>query len=202
MDVLQSLPITAINHADEFKIVVQSAADGWMYLDIQTEKVSFGYNACNIVNPLNDLYRDTILIITEKPIKNSIDYWYGCTIAEHFLESGDIISWMFYKSDENLHIYIWKNIALDLLEDLYYCGFDSEKYFINSQQNVPDLNKGLMLSVQIPSTVFAESLINTYKQMERDFGDDDRDEWGFDYSKNYMGLLTYFVKTHAEQLVG
>ena len=201
MDVLQSIPVSAIYHSDDFKIVVQSATEGWMHLDILTENVSFGYNASNIVNPLNDLFRDSILIITKKPIKNSIDYWYGCTIAEHFLDSGDVILWMFYMVEDALNIYIWKNTSMELLEELYYCGFDSEKYFINSHKNAPNLNEGLLLAVQIPPTVFAETLINTYNQMEQDFGDDDRDEWGFDYSKNYMGLLTYFVKTHSEVIV-
>lgn len=201
MDVLKDITTKAIYDATDFKITVKSAKDSWMYLDIFTPEYSFGYNACNIVNPLNDLFRDSILIMTKKPVKNSIDYWYGCTIAEHQLENKENVLWMFNLVNDVLYLYIWKNKDVELLEDLYYCGFDSEKYYINSQQAVPDMNEGLILALQVSPTIFAEILIQTYLQMEKDFDNEDREEWGFDYSKNYMSLLSYFVKTNSDASV-
>lgn len=178
MHLLLSLPFTKF---DSFEIIVSRIFAGWMDIDVLNDGNRISYNASYLTDPLNDLLSAAVLFVSYK----NAPPMYFC--ATHELEPSKI-TWLFKWQGSEMILLIWEDIGAEL-QDLIDKDFDEESYKYNMDEDRPDLTKGLLLAVKDSPLKFIQALVNVFPTLQHLKRDENRDDWGFKYSKDKLAIL-------------
>ena len=178
MNLLAGVNFSNINPKEDFTIRITRINAGWMSFDIGTPENRKSYTASYMTEALKDLVEAAIHLLKfdkDKTINNRRENFglagRGADIINHELEPG-FITWHFQLENGNLKLLIWKEISGDLLECIAEYGYDNECYdddYDFKPELMPDLAEQLWFALQMPIQVFAEILLDTLNDVERNY---------------------------------
>lgn len=110
---------------------------------------------------------------------------------------GELITWAFYFDNDHMHITIWKNIDIDLIDDIYFQRFDNLTWEYYQFTHEVKVDEDLLFAVEGPIIDFA----TYYKEFMEELGarkrkKDEFKDWGYRYSEEDFQKLKNYIGTY------
>jgi hypothetical protein len=153
---------------------------GWMDITLVSNYAFKMYSASCLCNPIHDLLEKYVLLSENQPYPiNPFTSILNYAVVEHDLEGGNIV-WLLRKKEDMLYVYIWENI--DEMEDWLSAEF-SEQNYLDQYEEVPNLTKNLIYSLQGKMLDFAKTLCPVLDGLKQKGAELDCSEhWGYQFS--------------------
>lgn len=179
----------------DLKIEIDEIEYGWMNITLISHYAFKKYAASYLCDPINDLLEKFSSLCEGKSYKvNPFHSIINFAVIEHDLEGQNII-WLLRIDEENLYVYIWENIYE--IDDWLFSGF-SEKYYIENQEEVPNLAKNLIFSLKGKMPDFAKTLIQTLDWLKIK-GTELKltNQWGYKFSESEYQKIKMIVEPNG-----